>query len=91
MISRVRANLVKQDTLHQLALRLKVSEVLRLGEGEANRAGSNASILADALEALAIALCTDAGYSAAEALVHRLFEGWKSIRRCRRRPKTRKP
>ena len=34
-----RANLVKQDTLHQLAVRLKVSEVLRLGEGEAKSGG----------------------------------------------------
>ena len=52
-LSRVRANLVKQDTLHQLAVRLKVSEVLRLGEGEAKSGGQQRpSILADALEAL---------------------------------------
>lgn len=75
-LSRVRANLVKQDTLHQLALRLQVYDVLRLGEGESKSGGQNRpSILADALEALIGAVYLDAGYSRAEALVHRLFQG----------------
>ncbi len=75
-LSRVRANLVKQDTLHQLALRLQVSDVLRLGEGESKSGGQHRpSILADALEALIGAVYLDAGYSRAEALVHRLFQG----------------
>ena len=74
-LSRVRANLVKQDTLHQLALRLQVSEVLRLGEGESKSGGQQRpSILADALEALIGAVYLDAGYASAEALVHRLFQ-----------------
>lgn len=74
-LSRVRANLVKQDTLHGLALRLKLPEVLRLGEGEAKSGGKlRPSILADALEALIGAVYLDAGYARAEALVHRLFE-----------------
>ncbi|MFT3814104.1 MAG: ribonuclease III [Acidovorax sp.] len=75
-LSRVRANLVKQDTLHQIALRLQLPEALRLGEGEAKSGGKQRpSILADALEALIGAVYLDAGYGAAEALVHRLFEG----------------
>lgn len=75
-LSRVRANLVKQDTLHQIALRLQLPEALRLGEGEAKSGGKQRpSILADALEALIGAVYLDAGYAAAEALVHRLFEG----------------
>lgn len=75
-LSRVRANLVKQDTLHQLALRLQVSDVLRLGEGESKSGGQQRpSILADALEALIGAVYLDAGYASAEALVHRLFQG----------------
>ncbi|WP_311221698.1 MULTISPECIES: ribonuclease III [unclassified Acidovorax] len=74
-LSRVRANLVKQDTLHGLALRLKLPEVLRLGEGEAKSGGKlRPSILADALEALIGAVYLDADYVRAEALVHRLFE-----------------
>ena len=73
-LSRVRANLVKEGTLHQLALGLNLSEVLRLGEGESRSGGhQRASILADALEALIGAVYLDAGYGPAEALVHRLF------------------
>lgn len=74
-LSRVRANLVKEDTLHRLALDLRLAEVLRLGEGESRSGGhKRPSILADALEALIGAVYLDAGYASAEALVHRLFE-----------------
>jgi ribonuclease-3 len=73
-LSRVRANLVKQDTLHRLALELKLPDVVRLGEGEARSGGhKRPSILADTLEALIGAVHLDAGYAAAEALVHRLY------------------
>jgi ribonuclease III len=74
-LSRVRANLVKQETLHQIAIGLGLSEVLRLGEGESRSGGSRRpSILADALEALIGAVHLDAGYGAAELLVHRLYQ-----------------
>ena len=74
-LSRVRANLVKQETLHQIALGLDLAKGLRLGEGESRSGGSKRpSILADALEAVIGAVHLDAGYGAAEALVHRLFE-----------------
>jgi ribonuclease-3 len=74
-LSRVRANLVKQETLHQLALGLGLPEVIRLGEGEARSGGSKRpSILADALEAVIGAVQLDAGYLAAQALVHRLLQ-----------------
>lgn len=74
-LSRVRANLVKQETLHQLALTLGLPDVLRLGEGESRSGGSRRpSILADALEALIGAVHLDAGYPAAEALVLRLYQ-----------------
>lgn len=73
-LSRVRANLVKQDTLHQIALDLGLPAMLRLGEGEARSGGhKRPSILADALEALIGAVYLDAGFAAAQALVHRLF------------------
>jgi ribonuclease-3 len=75
-LSRVRANLVKQETLHQLAIGLGLPDLLRLGEGEVRSGGNRRpSILADALEALIGAVHLDAGYTAAEALVRRLFEG----------------
>jgi ribonuclease-3 len=74
-LSRVRANLVKQDTLFQLAFDLELSTVLRLGEGELRSGGQKRpSILADALEALIGAVYLDAGYPAAQALVLRLFK-----------------
>ena len=74
-LSRVRANLVKQDTLHQLAVALELSEVIRLGEGEVRSGGQKRpSILADALEALIGAVYLDAGFPAAQSLVHRLFK-----------------
>jgi ribonuclease-3 len=73
-LSRVRANLVKQDTLHQLAVGLDLPAVIRLGEGEARSGGhKRPSILADALEAIIGAVYLDAGYAAADALVGRLF------------------
>lgn len=74
-LSRVRANLVKQDTLHRLALDLEIAGLLRLGEGEMRSGGQRRpSILADALEAVLGAVYLDAGYPVAQALVHRLFE-----------------
>jgi ribonuclease-3 len=74
-LSRVRANLVKQDTLHHLAVALGLPDLLRLGEGESRSGGQRRpSILADALEAVIGAVHVDAGYQMAEALVHRLYD-----------------
>lgn len=74
-LSRVRANLVKQDTLHKLAVVLGLPDMLRLGEGEARSGGQNRpSILADALEAVIGAVYLDAGYDKADQLVRRLFK-----------------
>ena len=74
-LSRVRANLVKQETLHGLAVDLGLSDVIRLGDGEVRSGGQKRpSILADALEAVIGAVYLDAGFSAAQSLVHRLFE-----------------
>ena len=74
-LSRVRANLVKQDTLHKLAVVLGLPDMLRLGEGEAKSGGKKRpSILADALEAVIGAVYLDAGFDKAEQLVRRLFK-----------------
>ena len=74
-LSRVRANLVKQDTLHRLAVDLGLPELIRLGEGEARSGGhKRPSILADALEALIGAVFLDAGFEPARTLVERLFK-----------------
>ena len=91
-LSRVRANLVKQDTLHRLALDLNLPGLIRLGEGELRSGGQRRpSILADALEALIGAVFLDAGYGAAEALVTRLFEKVDITPPCRRPPRTPRP
>ncbi len=75
-LSRTRANLVKQDTLHGIAVALALAPVLRLGEGEMRSGGrSRPSILADAVEAVIGAVYLDAGYEAAQQLVNRLFSG----------------
>ena len=74
-LSRVRANLVKQDTLHHLAVELGLPDVIRLGEGETRSGGQKRpSILADALEAVIGAVYLDGGFAAAQALVQRLFK-----------------
>ena len=75
-LSRVRANLVKQDTLFQIAQELGVAACLRLGDGEKRSGGQKRpSILADAVEALIGAVYLDAGFDSAAALVHRLYSG----------------
>lgn len=75
-LSRIRANLVKQDTLFQLAMGLGLSAVIRLGEGESRSGGQQRpSILADALEAVIGAVYLDAGFDAAQQLVQRLYRG----------------
>lgn len=75
-LSRMRANLVKQDSLHGIAMRLELPNLLRLGEGESRSGGKlRPSILADAVEALIGAVYLDAGFETAQAMVHRFFEG----------------
>lgn len=73
-LSRLRANLVNQDSLHGVALGLGLGRHLRLGEGELRSGGAQRpSILADALESLLGAAVLDAGFDAAQAMVERLF------------------
>lgn len=74
-LSRQRANLVRQDALHGLALKLRIGEFLRLGEGELKSGGAQRpSILADALEALFGAIYLDAGFEAVETVINRLYQ-----------------
>ena len=73
-MTRVRAHLVREDSLHRLALALGLPEVIRLSEGEARGGGAQRpSILADALEALIGAAFLDGGFAPAQALVVQLF------------------
>ena len=73
-LTRVRAHLVREDSLHRVALGLGLPEVMRLSEGEARGGGAQRpSILADAVEALIGAVFLEGGYEAAHAVVQRLF------------------
>jgi len=73
-LSRLRAGLVRRETLHQLALALGLGDLLRLGEGELKSGGfTRPSILADAFEALIGAVFVDAGFDAARGVVRRLY------------------
>ena len=73
-LTRVRAHLVREESLHRVAIEIQLPFVLRLSEGEARGGGAQrASILADALEALIGASFLDGGFDAARAVVQRLF------------------
>lgn len=73
-LSRLRASLVKRETLAVLARELDLGAHLRLGSGEMKSGGHRReSILADALEAVIGAVYLDSGIETARELVHRLF------------------
>ena len=73
-LTRVRAHLVREDSLYRAALVLGLPQVVRLSEGEARGGGAQRpSILADAVEAIIGATFLDSGYPAALELVRRLF------------------
>jgi ribonuclease-3 len=74
-LSRQRANLVRQDTLAEIAQSLQLGDYLRLGEGELKSGGfRRPSILADGLEAVIGAVYLDAGFGAARAVIERLLQ-----------------
>jgi ribonuclease-3 len=69
-LSRLRANLVRQETLAEVAQKLRLGEALLLGEGEVRSGGDKRpSILADAFESIVGAVFLDAGFDAAAAVV----------------------
>ncbi len=73
-LSRLRANLVRQESLHRLAQQLEIGKTLRLGEGELKSGGATRpSILADALEAVFGAIYLDAGFDIACSVISGLY------------------
>ena len=73
-LSRLRAGLVNQHALSELAASLSLGDHLRLGEGELKSGGfRRPSILADAFEALIGAICLDGGFAAAEKVLTDLY------------------
>jgi ribonuclease-3 len=73
-LTRVRAHLVREESLHRAALGLGLPAVVRLSDGETRGGGAQrASILADALEAIIGAAYLDGGFEPAHEVVRRLF------------------
>jgi len=73
-LSRLRAQLVKEATLSEIATTLNLGDALKLGEGELKSAGwRRPSILADALEAIIGAVYLDSGFEATENFVLGLY------------------
>lgn len=73
-LTRTRARLVCEESLHGVAQRLKLGDYLCLGHGEEAGGGrKRASILADATEAVIAAVFLDGGIDEASALIHRVL------------------
>lgn len=74
-LSRVRATLVNQQSLFEMATALSLGDHVRLGQGELKSGGAQRpSILADALEAIFGAVLVDGGFDAADRMITGLFE-----------------
>jgi ribonuclease-3 len=74
-LSRIRASLVKQDTLAMVAREIGLGDHILLGGGELKSGGFRRdSILSDALEALIAAIYLDSDYAQAEKTVLHLFD-----------------
>ena len=73
-LTRIRAALVCEQSLHEVAQKLDLGSYLKLGKGEEAGGGRHRpSILADATEAVFAAVYLDGGITAASALIHRVL------------------
>lgn len=74
-LSRLRASLVNEGTLAEIAIKINLGDCLYLGTGELKSGGFNRpSILADAMEAVFAAINFDADFQTAEKVVQSLFK-----------------
>lgn len=73
-LSKLRASLVNENTLAEMAGGFQFDELLKLGKGEIRSGGAKKPrLLASAFEAVVGSVFLDAGYYPAQALVVRLF------------------
>jgi ribonuclease-3 len=72
-LTRLRADLVREESLGSLAKGLQLGGHLRLGEGELASGGARTSTLADAMEAVFGAILLDGGYDAAREAVLKVY------------------
>ena len=71
-LTRIRAALVCEQSLYEVARKLDLGKYLKLGRGEETGGGrERTSILADATEAVFAAVYLDGGIEAASGLIHR--------------------
>lgn len=71
-MTRLRAQLVCEESLHRVASELGLGEYVRLGRGEEHTGGRRrTSILADAVEAVIAAMYLDGGLETAKAFIER--------------------
>jgi ribonuclease-3 len=74
-LTRLRANLVKRDTLVHIAQQLELGKYLRLGEGEIKSGGENRiSILADALEAIIGGIYLDSNMETCQWVILKIWQ-----------------
>lgn len=92
-LSRLRASLVKGDTLAEIARSFDLGEVIRLGQGELKSGGfRRKSILADAFEAILGAIYLDGGFNSCRKIILKHFAsrlGVVSPETAQKDPKTR--
>lgn len=75
-LTRLRAELVREETLYRIAQELDLGRYIRLSVGEERSGGRDKpSILSDVTEALIAAVYLDGGFDAAFGLVSRLYKG----------------
>lgn len=73
-LTRIRAALVCEQSLYEVARKLELGKFLKLGRGEETGGGrERTSILADATEAVFAAVYLDGGVAAASQLIHRVL------------------
>ena len=73
-LTRIRAALVCEQSLYEVARKLELGRYLKLGRGEEAGGGrGRVSILADATEAIFAAVYLDGGVEAASSLIHRVL------------------
>ncbi len=79
-MTRLRAELVCEQSLHGVALDLDLGRYLRMGHGEEKNGGrTRPSILADAVEAVIAAMFLDGGIAAPESFIERMILSPESI------------
>ena len=74
-LAKLRANLIRAETLAVVATELSLGDFLFIGKGAEQSGGrQNPSILADSLEAVIGAIYLDRGFAVAASFIIRLFE-----------------